>query len=388
MLPANSNPSDLMIFRTLSILLLSLTVAVSSGCGLVGSVVDGIFHVSGLSDRGTVITRRAQIRSSYSVVAADLLEVKRGDVLTITDQIEFEKVLWFRVVANDEDQTEGWIEAQNVITDEVLEKSRKLAEEDAGAPPRAKGQLRAKSNLRLSPEISEGNILYKLDSDATFEILSWTYVPKVQDAADVDDSSKNRPARSRRSAEAEAAREAEEANKLDNKYDIWYRVRLDQYVSPAPAGWLFGRQVELQLPPDIAYFQSSQRRFISWYRLDSDAGKEGGKVSNAGSYIILTRTPMSKAVDGVEPDFDGILVLVFDKYSQSHYTAYRSTAEIWGRLPMRVEGSGDNRSFFLSLRNTASGSMEEKIFATYRDRNRLRVTAPNDIANYESKPAK
>jgi hypothetical protein len=366
--------------------LVSFTVLATAGCGLVGGVVDGMYSAVGLSDRGTVIARRAQIRSSYAVVAADLLEVKRGDVLTITDQVEFEKVLWYRVTAADDDQTEGWIEAQNVITDEILEKSRALAEEDADAPPRAAGQLRAKSNLRLSPEINDSNILYKLDGDSTFEILSWTYVPKVQEAAEVDDSSG--PRRPRRGAEADPAREAEEANKLDNKYDIWYRVRLDKSVSPAPAGWLFGRQVELQIPGDIVYYQSPQRRFISWYRLDADSGEEGGKVSNAGSYLIFTRSPVSKAIDGVEPEFDGILLLIFDKFSQNHYTAYRTAGEVWGRLPVKIEGAGDNRSFFIKLRNNSSGQTEEKIFVMFKDRSRIRLTPPGDMSSFESKTSK
>ena len=45
------------------------------------------------------------------------------------DQVEFEKVNWYRVRAYDEAKTEGWIEAQHVITNEVLEKSKTLAEE-------------------------------------------------------------------------------------------------------------------------------------------------------------------------------------------------------------------------------------------------------------------
>mgnify|MGYP003381575848 CR=1 FL=1 len=38
-------------------------------------------------------------RQSYAVVAADLLEVKRGGQLDIVDQIDFEKVPWFRAVS-------------------------------------------------------------------------------------------------------------------------------------------------------------------------------------------------------------------------------------------------------------------------------------------------
>jgi SH3-like domain-containing protein len=40
------------------------------------------------------------------------LEVKRGETLDILDETNFEKVHWYRVRAHDEDNTEGWIEAQ------------------------------------------------------------------------------------------------------------------------------------------------------------------------------------------------------------------------------------------------------------------------------------
>src|SRR3954452_18194090 len=111
--------------RTRPFALITLIMAglVQLGCG---SSAAGLFVPS---DTATVIAKTAQIRTSYAVVAADLLEVKRGDRLDILDQVEFEKVPWFRVRAHDETQTEGWIEAQNVITSQTLEKSKKLVEQ-------------------------------------------------------------------------------------------------------------------------------------------------------------------------------------------------------------------------------------------------------------------
>src|SRR5687767_1509466 len=108
-----------MKIRVLLLVILLSAVFLQLGCGL---------DVLGQNDTATVIAKTAQIRTSYAVVAADLLEVKRGDRLDIIDHMEFEKVLWFRVRARDEAFTEGWIEAQNVITSETLERSKKLAE--------------------------------------------------------------------------------------------------------------------------------------------------------------------------------------------------------------------------------------------------------------------
>jgi hypothetical protein len=373
-------------FRYISIFLLLLApVVFQTGCGLIDSTLGGVSNAIGLTDTATVISKTAQIRTSYAVVAADLLEVKRGDKLDKLDEVTFEKVLWYRVRARDEALTEGWIEAQHVITNEVLEKSKKLAEDFANQSPQAAGQLRAASNLRLAPDMAPENIAFKLASGSTFEIMSWKFVPK-QEVADVDDAAKGeqKPGRRTRNEEIEAAKEANEPEKLEEKYDIWYQVKLDPSISPAPAGWVFGRQVELQVPNDIVFFQANNRKFVSWQRLDTDTADKVGlheKVGSPGNWVILSRTNQVKAIDGVEPDFDGILVLAFDKYDQSFYTVWRSTGDVWGSLPLKVEGQGDNKTFTVKLRHP-EGRMDDKRFIVFRDKNRIRVTQPEDIAQY------
>ncbi len=369
------------------LIILALAIGFSNaGCGILKNTFGNVTNVLGLSDGATVIAKTAQIRTSYAVVAADLLEVKRGDKLDVLDQVVFENVQWFRVRAHDDTNTEGWIEAQNVITNEVLEKSRKLADEFKDQAPQAAGQLRAASNLRLVPDLGTENILFKLANGSTFEIMNWKFVPK-QEVADVDDST-NANSRKKRSKneEIEAAKEVGEPEKLDDKYDIWYEVKLDPSISPAPAGWLFGRQVELQVPSEIVFFQANNRKFVTWQRLDTDGGDRVGlneKVGSPGNWVILSRTNQVKAIDGVEPDFDGILVLAFDKYDQSFYTVWRSSGDVWGVLPLIVEGQGDNKTFTMKLRNH-SGSMDDKRFIVFKDKSRIKVTPPEDIAQYQT----
>ncbi len=347
------------------------------------------FGVLSANDTATVIAKTAYVRTSYAVVAADLLEVKRGDRVEVLDSFEYEKVLWHRVRAFDEALTEGWIEAQNVITSETLAKSRALAEEFKEQPPQAAGSIRAASNLRSAPDMNPENVFFKLANASTFEIMAWKFVPK-QEVPDVDDAPKGQQRTGRRSknADIEAAKEGE-PERIDEKYDIWYLVRLDPSVSPAPAGWLFGRQVELQIPTDIVFFQQNNRKFVTWQRLDADSANKvgsGDKSLAPGNWVVLARSGISKPIDGVEPDFDSIVVLAFDKYDQSYYTVWRTTpnTEVWGRLPLRVDGKGDNKTFSVSVRNP-SGQMDEKRFIVFRDKNRLRVTPPEDIAQYETK---
>ncbi len=356
----------------------------SSGCGIIDLATENLFSVVGLNESGTVISQRANIRSSYAVVAADLLEVKRGQQVEVLSEFtDDSKVLWYRVRANDEDETEGWIEAQHVIKEESLDKSRLLADEDKDLQTQAIGQLRAESNLRLTPEQSDTNILLRLDNSASFDIVAWKYVPKLKDDVEAPQSEEIKA--------AEQDKAKDEPAKLDETYDIWYKVRLDPAVSPAPMGWVFGRQVSLQIPSDIVYFQTNDRKFVTWHRVDDigkdlpPAGVPGADVpiSKPASWIILTRTNDVKAIDGIEPDFDGILVLGFDKYNEEHYTAWhtkREKIEVWGKLPLKLEGVGDDKSFTVNLRNMKSGEMTEKRFVLTKDKNkRLRVSPPEKL---------
>ncbi|HTH50552.1 MAG TPA: hypothetical protein VL501_01380, partial [Pyrinomonadaceae bacterium] len=298
---------------------------------------------------------------------------------------EFEKTPWYRVRAHDEAQTEGWIEAQFVITSGTLQKSKELADQFKDQPPQAAGTIRSPSNLRGAPDMTPENVLFKLAQGSSFEIIQWKFVPK-QEAPDVDDAPKGQQKPGKKITKKE---DDDEPPKLDELYDMWYLVRLDPSVSPAPAGWLFGRQVELQVPSDISFFQQNNRKFVTWQRLDAETANKvgaGDKSLAPGSWVILARDAYSKPVDGVEPDFDYMLVLAFDKYDQNYYTVWRTTGhkQVTGRLPLKVEGKGDNKTFSVILRNPQSGAFEEKRFVVFKDKTRLRVTPPEDIAQYET----
>ncbi len=375
--------------KTRSFLLIGLIFAglAEIGCGWLNA------GILGSGDTATVIAKTAQIRTSFAVVAADLLEVKRGDKLDVIDQVESPDVkglIWFRVRAHDEAATEGWIEAQNIITSATLAKSLKLAADFQNQPPQAAGVIRSASNLRAAPDMNPENVLFKLANGSAFEIMAWKFVPKVE-APNVDDAANNQQKQTKgaKNQDIEDSKDPDEPDKIEDKYDIWYEVRLDPSVSPAPAGWLFGRQVELKVPSDISFFQQNNRKFVTWQRLDADSANKvgsGDKSLAPGSWVVLSRNNYSKPIDGVEPDFDGILILAFDKYDQNYYTAWKSTAnaEVWGKLPLQVEGKGDNKTFTVKLRSP-SGQIDEKRFVVFKDKNRIKVTPPEDFAQYETK---
>ena len=342
------------------------------------------------NDTGVVVARRAQIRSSTAVVAADLLEVNRGDVIDILDFQDVQdptdnskKERWLRVQAHDEDITEGWIESRNVMPDDILQASRKLSDEDKSIPAQASGQLRASSNLRLSPDRSGNeNIMMRLDSGSTFEIIGWKRVakPKDSESTESDTAPKAGSAQqgtSRGNKDNQADNEPEETNEL------WYKVRLPSSISPAPAGWIYGKQVELAVPSDIIFYRTG-REFVAWQRLDgepaesdgSEKNKDAAKEAKPGSWVILEKSSSNQPKTLTEPDFDRIYVLGYDKRDQEHYTAYRSP-DLKGFLPCRVQGTPDNKTFTIRVQDE-NGQINDVQYGIYKDgRGYLKVSPPN-----------
>lgn len=332
-----------------------------------------------------VIARRAQVRSSIAVVAADLSEVVRGDVVDILDSTTAENgERWLRVRARDTENTEGWIESRNVMPQDLLDRSMQVAEEDKNVPAQATGQLRASSNLRSSADRSGvDNILLKLESGARFEIVGWKRIPKpkASETTESDDTPKAGAASqgvNKKKTDSDADKEAEELNEL------WYKVRLPRAISPAPAGWVYAKQVELTVPSDIIFYRTG-REFVAWQRLD-DAGdasqsapkdKDAAKEVQPGSWVILEKSSSDKPSTLEEPDFDRIFVLGYDKSRQEHYTAYRSP-DLNGRLPLRVENSNGEK--FLAVKADDNGQLVDVRYKVYRDdRGNLRVDAQGTL---------
>ncbi len=356
---------------------------------LCASLIVGCSTLAQQSDTGVVVARRAQIRSSTAVVAADLLEVERGDFVDILESVDVQdptdnarRERWFRVRAHDNESTEGWIEARNLILEDVLEASKRIAEEDKDIAPQATGQLRASSNLRLSPDRSGNeNILMRLDSGSSFYIIGWKRVPKPGSSESIESDiapkagSAQQGGRSSRPNQNTAA-VPEEINEL------WYKVRLPPDTSPAPAGWIYGKQVELTVPSDIIFYRTG-REFVAWQRLDADpdektgaaTDKDAAKEERPGSWVILEKSSSNQPRPLDEPDFDRIYVIGYDKRTQDHYTAYRSR-NVEGFLPLRVEGRGDNRIISVRVREGGIEVKEEQYIAYKDARGVLRITPP------------
>ncbi len=345
---------------------------------------------------GVVVARRAQIRSSTAVVAADLLQVNRGDQVDILDSTDVpdpndntKKERWLRVKGHDEEATEGWIESRNVMPEEVVAASKKIAAEDNGIPAQATGQLRASSNLRLSPDrTGNENIMMRLDSGSTFDIVGWKRVPKPKSSEAIESDIAPK-AGSAQQGNSRSNKQNDENPEPEETNELWYKVRLPSSTSPAPAGWIYGKQVELSVPSDIIFYRTG-REFVAWQRLEGESSsletsgkKDVGKEGRPGSWVILEKSSSDQPHTLDEPDFDRIYVLGYDKRDQEHYTAYRSP-DLKGFLPCRVQGSGENKTFTIRVQDD-SGQMKDIQYGLFKDaRGYLKVNAPT-LASKEKK---
>src|SRR5437588_3498921 len=373
------------IFRTASIVYLAVFLA---SCSAIAS----------RNNTGVVVARSAQIRSSTAVVAADLLEVNRGDTVDILDSIDIpdptdntRKERWFRVRARDEEKAEGWIEARNIMPDEVLQKAHKLADDDKNLQAQATGQLHAGSNLRLNPDRSTNeNIMMRLDSGSSFDVIGWSRVPKFKGAESTESDTAPK-AGTAISGNNKKDQDDEENPEDQETTELWYKVRLSPSISPAPEGWIFGKQVELTVPSDIIYYRTG-REFVAWRRLDEETTdetsaiktKDVAKESRPGSWVILEKSSSKEPHKIGEPDFDRIYVLGYEKHDQDHYTAYRSP-DLEGYLPLRVEGRGANRTFTVRAKDE-SGQIKDLTYSLYRDDHGvMRVAAPGEVRGKRKK---
>jgi len=368
---------------------MSLSKAILVGFILSALGVVGCSTLAKRNDSGVVVARRAQIRSSTAVVAADLLEVNRGDTVDIIDSVDVpdpqdntRKERWLRVRSNGDENIEGWIEARNIMPQDVLDRSRKLAGENKDLAAQATGQLRASSNLRLSPDrAGNDNIVMRLDSGSSFDIVGWKRVPKPT-SSDVIESDVAPKAGSAPQPSTKGRKEGDEEREPEETNELWYKVRLPPSFSPAPAGWIYGKQVELTVPSDIIFYRTG-REFVAWQRLDGDSsnsdstdkGKDVAKEARPGSWVILEKSSSDEPHTLDEPDFDRIYVLGYDKRDQEHYTSYRSP-DLKGFLPLKVEGTGQNKTFTVRAQED-NGQTKEFQYSLSRDqRGYLRVNPP------------
>src|ERR1700730_5563320 len=110
--------------------------------------------------------------------------------------------------------------------------------------------------------------MMRLDSGSSFDIVGWKRVPKPKSSeaieSDIAPKAGNAP-----QGNARAGKINDEDNLPEETNELWYKVRLPPSISPAPAGWIYGKQVELSVPSDIIFYRTG-REFVAWQRLDGE----------------------------------------------------------------------------------------------------------------------
>src|SRR5262245_50774294 len=187
-------------------------------------------------EKAFVVPERLKLRNSTALAARVVGELKGGDQVTVTDHETAEDGdNWSKVKGPSGES--GWIKTLNLVKQEVVVKSRHIADETKDIPTQAIRKSKATLKLRLPPDRSDDdNVATSLPMGTMLEIVGRERKP--------------------RPATIESKGEAREDSNGNVRYDDWYKVRLKDY-SVLPAGWIYGGSVELEVPPEIFYFVST-----------------------------------------------------------------------------------------------------------------------------------
>ncbi len=294
--------------RSSAILIISLSICLAS-CSR-DSLAD---------EKAFVVPERLRLRSSTAQASRVVGELKGGDEVTVTDRANSEDGRnWSEVKGSNGEA--GWVESDNLVKREIVEQSRKIAEEIKGVPTQAIGRSKARLRLRLSPDrTTDDNTATQLPSGTVLEIVA-----------------RERKLRPPSLDNRDETKQGSDDSKV--RYDDWYKVRLRDYAV-LPAGWIYGGSVELDVPGEISYFGSTGRRIAGWQKI----GTLKGDDSKSGDHYLVLERKVSRTDE--EVDFDRVKVLAYDPYSRDYSTPFRE--DVRGRFPVTLKMEGTRGHFQL-----------------------------------------
>ncbi len=270
--------------------------------------------VSLINEVAYVVPDRLRVRSAVAEATRMVGELKTGDKVTVSDRAKAEDgTSWSKI--NGPDGQSGWVETKNLVSEEIVNQSRKLAEEIKEIPAQAIGKSKAALKLRLSPDrTSEDNVTTTLPAGAKFEIVGRE--------------------RKQRPSNLPTAQSPTGDNQI--RYDEWFKVRLKDY-SVLPAGWIYGGSVEMDIPGEILYFASTDRKIVGWQQIASLKGDD----SKTGAHYLVVERKLFKADD--RADFDRVKVMAYDPRSRNYGRKFKD--EVSGRFPVELKMEGTRGSF-------------------------------------------
>ncbi len=293
----------------------TIRLIVTVGCGLLIILLSACSEGRAGRETALVATEQLALRSSTAKVARVVAELRLGDRVTILERVEDGGINWAKLRAPD--GRTGWVETRYLVSEETVERSRRLADSIKPIPPQAIGRLKATLRLRLTPNRErDDNIAILLPSGTMVEIIDRERRPRAL------------------SSEAKESLEpaAERTGGTEGRgFDEWYQVRLPDN-SLLPAGWIYAGSIELAVPPEISYYASSGRRIVGWQKLGTARDLE----ERAGDHYLVLERRIFNAHEAA--DFDRIKVLAYDPSTRDYSTPFRE--DVMGQLPVRLSLEG------------------------------------------------
>ncbi|MBI1763204.1 MAG: SH3 domain-containing protein [Acidobacteria bacterium] len=279
-----------------------------------------------------VAPEKIRLRSSTAEAARTVGELKSGDQVTITERKSEGNTAWANI--NGPGGVSGWVESKTLVKQAIVDAAQKIASEIQDIPTQAVGKSKARLKLRLTPDRNnDDNVAFELSAGAVLDIVARERQPRPEKLS------------AQQTAPANTA--GNNAAAAGPKFDDWYKVRIKN-LAIAPAGWIYGGSVELDVPGDIAFFTSTGQRITGWQKIGSTQDEQNQTKEH---YLVAEK----QLFGGDERlDFNRLKVLAFDPKRREYYTPFRE--DVSGRFPIRVKLDDKRGSFQVTALDKANQS--------------------------------
>ena len=175
--------------------------------------------------------------------------------------------------------------------------SKKLAEEDKVFLPRRPDSFERVRICGSAPDRSGNeNIMMRLDSGSSFEIVGWKRVPKPK-SSEVIESDVAPKAGSAQQGNTRGNKENQEENEPEETNEVWYKVRLASLHRPAlRVGFMESklslrcRATSFSIVPDVSLLGGKGSTVNHPTEADGSKGKDAAKEAKPGSWVILEKS--------------------------------------------------------------------------------------------------
>jgi hypothetical protein len=321
-------------------------------------VLSACSKVSLVNETAYVVPEKLRVRSAVAEAALTVGELSGGDKVTVSDLAKSEDgSKWSKI--NGPNGQSGWVKTESLVKETIVEQSRKIAQELDGIPAQAIGKSKASLKLRLSADrTGDDNVATLLPSGTTLEIIARDRKPRPSNLPTAPPSLQASQGKGPDKSSGEAAA---------IRYDEWFKVRVKDYAV-LPAGWIYGGSIDLDIPGEILYFASTDRKIVGWQKIATLKGDD----SKSGDHFLVLERKLFKADDRV--DFDRVKVLAYDPSTRNYGTPFRD--EVLGRFPLLLKMEGTRGSFQITALDQAGQPQQRDYTVEMLGGGKLKVTKP------------